>query len=198
MKDVDVAFWADLVGNATRQSMANLSQMVEQEIDIRTFRLTQMPVAAITRLMDSPETETVGIYLTVSGSAEGHILLMYDPPMAYGFVDLLMDQAPGTTHSLGEMEQSALEELGNIVGSSFLNALANATGLTLMPSPPQLIMDMAGALLDSLAADILLTQDEAFVAEADYRAADRDIAGQFYVIPTQDLLGVILERRSAA
>ena len=198
MKDVDVAFWANLVGNVTRQAMANLSQMVGQEIDIRSFRLTHMPVAAITRLMDSPENETVGIYLTVSGSADGHILLMYDPAMAYGFVDLLMGQAQETTRLLGEIEESALEELGNIVGSSFLNALANATGLTLMPSPPKLVRDMAGALLDTIAADILLTQDEAFVAEAAYHVAGHDISGRFFVIPTQDLLGVILERRPAA
>ena len=60
------------------------------------------------------------------------------------------------------------------------------------------MIDMAGALLDIIAADILLTEDEAFVAETAFRTADRDIAGQFFVIPTQDLLRVLLETRLAA
>ena len=51
-------------------------------------------------------------------------MLMYNPKMAYGFVDLLMGQPEGTTKALGEIESSALGELGNIMGSSFLNALA--------------------------------------------------------------------------
>ena len=58
--------------------------------------------------------------------------------------------------------------------------------------------DMAGALLDIIAADILLTQDDAFVAETTYHVGDRDIEGQFFVIPTQDPLKALLESRQAA
>jgi hypothetical protein len=57
---------------------------------------------------------------------------------------------------------------------------------------------MAGALLDVVASDILLTQDDAFVAQTSFRAPDRDISGQFFVIPTQDLLRVLLESRSVS
>lgn len=198
MKDVEIAFWAELVSKGTNQAMSNLSQMVGQEIQVASFGLRQIPVAETSQLMGGPEVEAIGIYLTVSGSATGHIMLMYDPKMAYGFIDMLMGQSPGTTQGLGEMESSALGELGNIMGSSFLNALADSTGLTLMPSPPSVMTDMAGALLDIIAADILQTQDSAFVAEATYRAPDRDITGRFFVIPTQNLLEALLATRTAA
>ncbi len=198
MKDAELAFWAQLVSKGTRNAVANLGQMVGQDIRVASFGLKEIPVAEISHLMGGPETETVGIYLTVSGSADGHIMLMYDPEMAYGFVDMLMDLPAGSTQSLGEMEESALGELGNIVGSSFLNALADATGLTLLPSPPSVITDMAGALLDVIAADILLTQDDSFVAETAFQAPDHDISGQFFVIPTHALLTALLARRPAA
>ena len=185
MNDVEMAFWAQLVSKGTTNAIASLSQFVGQDISVESFGLKRIPVAQISELMGGPETEAIGIYLTVSGSADGHIMLMYDPEMAHGFVDMLMGQPQGTTQTLGEMEESALGELGNIVGSSFLNALADATG-------------MAGALLDIIAADILLTQDDAFVAETAFHAPDRAVKGQFFVIPTQDLLRVLLERRPAA
>lgn len=198
MNDTDTAFWAELVSKGTNNAMKNLSQMVGQEIEVTSFGLRRIPVAETSQLVGGADVEAVGIYLTVSGSADGHIMLMYDPKMAYGFVDMLMGQPEGTTQALGEMESSALGELGNIMGSSFLNALADATGLTLMPSPPNVMTDMAGALIDIIAADILQTQDDAFVAEATYRAADRDISGLFFVIPTENLLKVLLESRTAA
>lgn len=198
MKEEELAFWAQLVSKGTTNAMANLSKMIGQEVSVESFGLKQIPVAETSKLMGGPETEAVGIYLTVSGSANGHIMLMYEPKVAYQFVDILMGMPGGSTQSLGDMEKSALGELGNIVGSSFLNALADATGLTLLPSPPNVMTDMAGALLDIIAADILLTQDDAFVAETTYHASDRDIAGQFFVIPTQDLLRVLLESRPAA
>jgi chemotaxis protein CheC len=172
--------------------------MIGRDITVTSFALRKIPVSEISQLMGGPETISVGIYLTVSGGADGHIMLMYEPHMACEFVDMLMELPAGTTHSLGEMEQSALGEMGNIVGSSFLNTLADSTGVTLMPSPPTVLMDMAGALLDIVAADILLTQDDAFVAETTFHASDREISGMFFVVPSEDLLRVLVNSRQAA
>lgn len=195
MNDRGTAICAELVSKGTNNAMANLSKMVALDIKVALLGLRQIPVAETLQLLGGSDGEAVGIYLTVSGSADGQILLMYEPKVAYGFVDILMGQPEGSTHALGEMESSALGELGNIMGSSFLNALGDATGLTLMPSPPSIKTDMAGALLDIIAADILQTQDDAFVAKVLYQAPDRDISGLFFVIPTQNLP---FESRSAA
>lgn len=198
MKDEDVAFWEHLVSKGMSNAITNLSQLVGQEIESDSFVFKQVSLTEVSQLMGGPEVESVGIYLTVSGSADGHIMLMYDPKMAHGFVDLLMGLPAGTTQSLGEMEQSALGELGNIVGSSFLNVLADSTGLTLMPSPPTVMRDMAGALLDLVATDMLLTQDDAYIADSTYRAPDREISGRLFIIPSQGLLEALLKTRTAA
>jgi chemotaxis protein CheC len=198
LKEAELAFWAELVSKGTTNSMSSLSQMVGRDIRVASFALRQVPVAQISNLMGGPESMSVGIYLTVSGSAEGHIMLMYEPKMACGFVDMLMELPHGSTETLGEMEQSALGEMGNVVGSAFLNILADSTGLDLRPSPPTVMMDMAGALLDIICADILLTQDDAFVAETTFQAPDREISGMFFIIPNENLLRVLLETRQPA
>lgn len=179
-------------------AMSSLGQMIGRDIGISSFSLRNIPVDEICHLMGGPDTVSVGIYLAVSGSAEGQIMLMYEPKMACGFVDMMMLVPAGTTQSLGDMEQSALGELGNVVGSSFLNVLADSTGLDLRPSPPTVKMDMAGALLDVIAATILITQDDALVAETTFVASDRQISGMFFIIPSQSLLDVILRSRQAA
>ena len=112
MNDEDIALWAHMVNIGTTNAVASLSKMVGQEIKMDSFTLTRVPVEEISNLMGGPEVRSVGVYLTVSGAADGHIMLMYEPDMAYGFVDLLMGAPAGTTTGLGEMEQSALGELG--------------------------------------------------------------------------------------
>lgn len=190
--------WTDLVGKGTANAMSGLSRMIGQEIHVTSFSLRRIPVVEIASLVGGPEVTSVGIYLTATGSANGHIMLVYDPRIACAFVDLLMGQPPNTTCTLGELERSALGEMGNIIGSFFLSALADETGLDLRPSPPAVMMDMAGALLDVVAADILLTQDEAFVAEATFHTADRDIEGMFFVIPSEGLVHALVEWGRAA
>ncbi len=180
--------WAELIRKGTYKAISSLSMMIGQSIEIGSLRLRRVPIADISRIVGGPEVVSVGIYLTVSGSADGHLMLIYDPEIACSFVDLMMLQPPNTTQTLGEMEQSALGEMGNVVGGSFLTVISDSMGMDLRPSPPAVIMDMAGALLDIIAADLIVTQDEAFVAETTFTAPDREVSGVFFVMPSAGLL----------
>lgn len=190
--------WAALVSLGTDNAMRGLSEMIGQDIEIRSFGLRRVAVVEIPGIVGGADVMTIGIYLTVSGSADGHLMLMYDPRIAYAFVDLLMGQVIGTTQSLGEMESSALGEMGNVIGAFFLNAVADAAGLELRPSPPAVMADMAGALLDVVTADILLTQDETYLAETTFKVADQEISGLFFVMPSEQLLEALMTARRAA
>jgi chemotaxis protein CheC len=190
--------WAALVSLGTDNAMRGLSEMIGQDIEITSFGLRRVPVTEISNIMGGPDVTSIGIYLTVSGSADGHLMLMYDPGIAFAFVDLLMGQTIGTTKDLGEMEASALGEMGNIIGAFFLNAISDATGLELRPSPPAVMADMAGALLDVVTADILLTQDETYVAESTFKVAGEEISGLFFVMPSEELLEALTMARRAA
>jgi chemotaxis protein CheC len=198
MKDQALARWAELVSIGTSNAMSGLSQMIGQDIDVSEFSLRKVPVATISELVGGPEAEAIGIYLTVSGAADGHLMLIYEPRIAYAFVDLMMMQPPDTTTEIGEMERSALGEMGNIIGAFFLSAIADATGLELRPSPPSVMADMAGALLDVVSAEILMHSDETFLAETTFSTGDRDISGVFFVMPSDDLLDALLQVERAA
>ena len=183
--------WAELIRKGTSKAISNLSLMIGRPVDIGALRLRRVPIADISRIVGGPEVLSVGIYLTVSGSADGHLMLIYEPKIACSFVDLMMQRPPDTTQTLGEMEQSALGEMGNVVGASFLTVISDSTGMDLRPSPPGVMIDMAGALLGIIAADLLVTQDEALVAEATFTAPDREISGAFFVMPSAGLLSAL-------
>jgi chemotaxis protein CheC len=197
VKDSALARWSELVGVGTSNAMSGLSQMIGQEIDVRSFALRRVPVRSIAELVGGREAPAVGIYLAVDGVADGHLMLIYEPKIAFAFIDLLMGQPPETTSELGDMEVSALGEMGNVIGAFFLNAIADATGLRLSPSPPSVMTDMAGALLDVVSADLLLESDDTYLAETTFATADRDITGVFFVMPSEALLSELLAKPEA-
>jgi chemotaxis protein CheC len=197
MGGVTLGPWAALVSLGTDNAMQGLSQMIGQDIEVQSFGLRRVPVAALPSIVGGAEAEAVGIYLTVSGSADGHLMLMYDPRIAYAFIDLLLMQPVGTTTALDAMGRSALGEMGNVIGAFFLNAIADATSLDLRPSPPAVMTDMAGALLDIVTSDILLSQDETYVADTTFQVAGQEISGNFLVMPSEELLGALTARRAA-
>ena len=93
------------------------------------------------------------------------------------------------------MEMPALREVGNAMASFFLNAVADNAGGTLQPSPPAVMMDMAGAVLDIALAQIMEHSDGTFIVRSSFRANDQEVDGDFLVLPSPELLNVLqLER----
>ncbi|MDA0734669.1 MAG: chemotaxis protein CheC [Chloroflexi bacterium] len=182
-----------LVSEGSANAIIGLSQMIGQEIKVTHLNARVVPVNETPDLVGGWEAVTLGIYLGVIGDATGHILLVYKPETAMALADLLMGEPPGTTKSLEEMEESALGEVGNIMGSFFLNALSDATGFSFQPSPPAVMLDMAGAILDVALSDIIQESDDALVVETGFSTDDRTIEGTLLVMPSPDLLRVLVE-----
>ena len=179
---------AGLVLLGSQKAIAGLSEMVGLEIEMKAISARQIPVEEVADLFGGREQVAVAVYLAVTGAAQGHMFLMYSPSTAMALVDVLLGEKPGTTKDISEMEASALGEMGNIMGSFYLTALADASGLVLMPSPPAVMMDMAGSILDVALADILQESDDALVVEAVFATADQEISGNFIVLPSPDFL----------
>jgi len=53
---------------------------------------------------------------------------------------------------LTEMDQSALLEIGNIMVSAFLDGTADLLNIIMLPSPPNLVIDMPHAVIQSILA----------------------------------------------
>ncbi len=189
--------WKDLVSNGINNSISGLSQMVGTEVKV-TELVTRGEVALdeLANLLGGAERMTVGIYLRASGSASSHLMLLHRPQEAFDLIDMLMGNASGTTKSLGDMEQSALGEVGNVMGSFFLNSLSDATGMRLYVSPPAVMMDMTAAVLDVVISDIIQETDDACMVETKYGTHDQQINGTFLIMPNLDLLKILSERWS--
>ncbi len=188
MSDVEQIAWAGLVSTGIGNAISGLSQMVGQEIKATALKPTVVEIKDVPNIFGGPEVMTVGIYLRVTGAATGHMLLVYQPQAAFELLDMLLGVVLGTTQDLGEMEESALGEMGNIMGSFFLNSLSDATGLSFYPSPPAVMMDMAGAVLDVALSEIMLEADEACLVEATFGTQDKQVNGTFLVLPSPGLL----------
>ncbi len=193
----ELAIWTWLVSRGISNSLAGLSQMIGEELSVSSLDVKHFPAKEAVNLLGGAENLAVGIYLTVHGDADGHLMLIHDPKIAFDLIDSQLGQPIGSTTDLGEMERSVLGEMGNITGSFFLNALADATNLTLTPSPPVVMVDMAGAILSIALTDIMQEQDNVLAVKASFGTANQQIDGTFMILPTMDFLKVILRHAGA-
>lgn len=179
-----------IFGGGVNNAVIGLSQMAGQDIKIENLIVKKVLVKDIPALFGGPEALIIAIYLEISGQSNGHMVVVYHPKVAFDLVDLLLGQPSGTAKELTDMEKSVLGEMGNIMGSFFLNYISDSTGNRFQPSPPAVMMDMAGAVLDAALASVLAYSDSTYIVETVFGTNDRQVAGTFLVIPDPELEGL--------
>jgi len=177
----------DILKQGVSMAVSGLSQMVGKDIRIARVNLRKVLVKEIPELFGGPQELVVGVYLAICGHTNGHMIAIYKPQTAFDLIDMLLGQAPGSTIELSDMERSVLGEVGNIMGSFFLNHLVNSTGQSLMPSPPAVLMDMAGAILEVATISVLEESEYTYVIETVFETSDRQVYGTFLVMPIPGL-----------
>jgi chemotaxis protein CheC len=179
----DLSRWSKLAQIGSVNAISGLSEMINQDIKVTALDLEEVSVRNAAALIGKPDDMVVSIYLLFTGNTSGQIMLAFQPETAFELVDMAMGTPEGTTQELGEMERSVLGEMGNIVGTFFLNAVADQEGLCLSPSPPAVVMDMSGALIDAVMAEALAENDSVFAIRLSFSTDNRQLQGRFLVLP---------------
>lgn len=172
-----------LLQAAMQNAAQGLSDMAGRPITINTPHVEKISINQIVTHAGSPETEIVGIYLLATGDFSGQVILMLPLAEALYLVDLLMGTPPGTTTELGEMEISALAEAGNLTTAYFLNEIAARTTVSSRPSPPAVLVDMLGAVMDIVTTPVASYTDVLMIAETIFQDSGRAIVAYFWVLP---------------
>ena len=169
-----------------------LSEMVGRRLSVSVPIISVVPIRAVPMRAGGSERLVVGIYLACDGELGGHVMLILEMPDALRLADMILGQPEGAATELNALERSALGEAGNLVTSFFLNAVAGVTGLQGRPTPPAVIVDMAGAILDIMLVSSGQLSDEILMLEAVFQEADRQMSLQFWMVPDLDPLSSLL------
>ena len=93
------------------------------------------------------ETVSAGIISSLSGEINGLMLALVQLDAINLILKHIMGKQIVSYDDLTELEDSAVIEVGNILISSFVNALSGLSGVKIVPSVPQLPIDMQGAII---------------------------------------------------
>ena len=170
-----------------------LSQLVGRTVHMNVPRVAIREISAVPEFLGGAERMVVGIYLQILGDARGNILLVFPRESAVRLLEKLLTRKGSKGPILTELEMSTLKEVGNILASSFLNALGQMLQRTIIPSVPMLSFDMAGAVVDYILMELGMTGDLALMVETEFAGDDELISGQFFLLPDPATIGTILK-----
>jgi chemotaxis protein CheC len=120
----------------------------------------------------APNVEIVAVQMIMSGDISGRTVFLLAIPAGLRLAERMLRRNRGTSPNLGKLEQSALNEAGNILAGAYLTALSEFLDMRLMLSPPSLKTGEAAQVLDALGdhapqaeSPILCVETEFFLEE---------------------------------
>lgn len=183
------------IGNIGAGNAAtSLSKMLSRRVDMKVPEVKIMPFNQVETVVGGAELLVVGIYLEFAGDIEGTILFIIDKDSANNLLSLLLpDHYDRGKADFSPLENSALQEVGNILTGAYLSSLSVLTGLNIKPSIPALAYDMAGAILSVPMIEFGQIGEQAFFIETVFIDGFDQVKGNFFLIPNIDSYPIILK-----
>jgi chemotaxis protein CheC len=175
---------AELANIGLGHATTALSEITGRPLHMSIPYADSMKLEEIPLRLGEAEGLTVGIMMPIEGEAEGHIMFLTDWAGACQIWRFTIGSAPSGLAAIGDLEASAMLEIGNIINSSFLAAIADTTGLQIHSTPPYMAVDMAACILESVVVEASLDEHYALAIRTEIRDDGEAFEGFFLYIPT--------------
>ncbi|MBU3170229.1 chemotaxis protein CheC [Clostridium estertheticum] len=177
------------VGNIGAGNAATaLSELLNEKVDMSVPAVNIVPFDDIFSSIDV-EVVVIGVVVRVLGDIPGNILFTLEKDVALRIISGLVG---AQQEQITEIGNSALCEIGNIISSSFMNAIAELTKLEVRPSVPAVALDMMAAILSTTFIEAGQFDEYVLDLETNFLQENEKIRGHFYYIPMPGSLEKIL------
>lgn len=172
------------IGNIGAGNAAtSLAQMLQTKVDISVPQIDLLDFNQVGEAMGGEELIMAGIYLGIEGDINGSMMFLLEEKAAHILVARLMGMTDAVdSHEFSEIEISALGEIGNIMTGAYLNSLSTLTNMKIIPTVPDLCIDMAGAILSVPAIEFGTMGDKMLMIETSF-TDEQTINGYFILVP---------------
>jgi chemotaxis protein CheC len=157
-----------------------LAGLLGRSVDLSVPNAAALPLAEAVEAAGPVDADVSAVVLPVFGDMDALVLLLFGPEEAETLCGLLGVEGDP------EMALSALGEIGNILGSSYVGALEAMSGIAMEPRPPQTIQDMLGAIVASALATTAVETDIALLLDSQLLVDGAECAFNFIFVPSEE------------
>ncbi len=165
-----------------------LASMLGQSVDLHVPTALVLELADAVDAVGNAEDTVSAVIIGVFGDLDATVLLLFEPESANTLCSLLGVEGDP------EMELSTLGEIGNILGSSYVQAMGTMTNLQMEPHPPVAMSDMLGAIVASVLAVTAADTDLALLLDSRMTVDGTACKFGFLFVPGGAGVALLLDR----
>jgi chemotaxis protein CheC len=165
-----------------------LGLMLGKSVDISVPTAAVLPLAEAVAIAGEPDELRHAVVVPVLGDMDAVVLLLFPDADARTLCGIYGIE-PSTPDG-----QSMLGEVGNILGTNYINVLAQMVAMRLEPAPPQVVEDMLGSIMESVLLGRGEDIDTALILDSALQVEEEQCSLSFLLLPADGGIRQLLER----
>lgn len=178
----------------TGNAATALSSMLGKKVRITIPEVRIMGYNEAIDWIGGPEVITAGVLVNMSGELNGIMLSVQQMEFVNMVLKHMVDRTVTCYEELTELDRSALVEVGNIMISTFINALCSLADISTRLTVPAFAVDMQGAILTVPMAVFGGQSDYIMTVGADFICEGRQVPCRLLLSPDIRSLNFLLKK----
>lgn len=182
----------------TGNAATALSKLLEREVRITLPEVRIMGYNEAIDWIGGAEEITAGVLVKISGEINGIMLSVQQMDFVNLILSTMLKETIQEYSELDELCCSALVEIGNIMISTFINALSGLSGISIELTVPAFTVDMQGAILTVPMAEYGGQSDYIMTIGANFICDGRQVPCRLLLSPDIRSLNFLLRKLGVA
>ncbi|ADB58422.1 chemotaxis protein CheC [Archaeoglobus profundus] len=185
LSDLELEALRELGNIGAGHAATSLSQMLGKTVEMSVPMVRVVEISKIHEVIDVSKIVSgvvTGLNDLENGET-GYLYVVFPEETEKRIAEMMMLD--------GDMIESALMEIGNILSSSFCDAMAEMLGTMLIPTPPSFAKDYSVAILDALLAQLATKGDHVVIFDTELKDEDGVVNIEILLLPSENFMGYI-------
>jgi chemotaxis protein CheC len=189
LSEMELDILKELGNIGTGHAATSLSVLLNREVEMTVPLVRVIEIKNLSNEFISDIVEGIVIALQdLEGNTCGYLYVMFPDESSKKITSSLF----GLEEVDEEMHASTIMEVGNILSSSFCDALADLMSIILLPSPPNFAVDLPTAVIDSVISQMGEKSDHIILFESSL-SSDPEMSILLSMLPEPGMLEDIMK-----
>lgn len=183
--DMQIDVLKELVNIGGGNAATSISKMVDKPIDMDVPTINILNYNQVYDTIMSEDTIVNAILMSMEGAGEGVFLYIMDMESTDRLVEMMFSSGVEIDE---EIKASMMEEVVNILVSSFLSSISKMLEIDLSVTVPIMATDMFGAVVSSVYIESGQYDDELMIIKNEFQYKGEKVESSLYFVPKPGVL----------
>ncbi|HJD45338.1 MAG TPA: chemotaxis protein CheC [Candidatus Mediterraneibacter norfolkensis] len=182
----------EIASMGTGYAATSLASMLGTKVRMTIPEISILGYSETIDKVGDPEEGIAAVLTCMSGEIQGIMLFLLRLDFINEVLKKMLNQTIESYNDMTTMEMSVLSEVGNIIISSYANAISSLTGITIKLSVPSTSINMLGGILTVPMAEFGYVTDKLLLMDGGLVVDDKKLDSTILMMPDIESLNVLM------